>query len=123
MLKKIIRSTIPVFLFLSTNLSSFAFTKYMPIEPITPGIASIPEFIKSILDIMIKVGIPVATIFIIWSGFSFITAQGDEGKLRKAKSGLFWASIGLAVLLGAWLIANAIVGTITQLGGPVNTSN
>ncbi len=95
----------------------------MPIEPITPDITSIPEFIKSILDLMMKVGIPVGTIFIIWAGFSFVTAQGDVSKLQSAKNALFWSCIGLGVLLGSWLIANAIVGTITQIGGPVNTSN
>jgi len=101
----------------------FAFKRYMSIDPITPNITSIPDFIKSILDIAIKVGIPVGTIFIIWAGFLFVTAQGDETKLRKAKSALFWASIGLAVLLGSWLIATAIVGTITQIGGPTNPSS
>ena len=112
------------FLFFSfTALPVFAYTKYMPIEQITPGITSLPEFIKSILDIVMKIGIPVGTIFIIWSGFLFVTAEGNPAALTKAKSALFWSCIGLGVLLGSWLIANAIVGTITQLGGPTNPSS
>ena len=81
------------------------------------GINTIPKFIKATLDLAVKVGIPVASIFLIFAGFQFLTAQGDEGKLRKAKSGFFWTSIGFGVLLGAWLFATAVLGTITSIMG------
>jgi len=80
-------------------------------------INTIPKFIKAVIDLAVKVGIPVASIFLIFAGFQFLTAQGDEGKLRKAKSGLLWSSVGFGVLLGAWLFATAILGTITAIMG------
>lgn len=86
-------------------------------NPLGCSITSLPQFIKAVLTIIVKVGIPVATIFIIWSGFLFLTAQGDEAQLSKAKKSFVWACIGTAVLLGAWLLATAINATIQSLGG------
>ena len=79
------------------------------------GANSIQDFIASILHIVVQIGIPVAVLFIIYSGFLFVTAQGDEAKITKAKSSLWWAIIGTAVLLGAEVIADAIGGTIDNL--------
>jgi hypothetical protein len=73
------------------------------------------DFVREILTIVVKIGIPIATIFIIWSGFLFLTAQGDETQLKKAKQSFVWACVGTAVLLGAWLLATAIKSTIDQL--------
>jgi len=89
----------------------------MPIDPITPGITSIPNFIQSVLNIIIKVGVPISAVFIIWAGFQFLTAQGDVTKLTAAKKSLVWAVVGMGVLLGSWLIATAIQGTISQIAG------
>lgn len=79
------------------------------------SIPTLYDFIKTVLTVVVKIGIPVATIFIIWSGFMFLTAQGDEAQLTKAKHSFVWACVGTAVLLGAWLLATAIKGTIDQL--------
>lgn len=85
-----------------------------PLENPT-SIPTLFDFIKAILTIVVKIGIPVATVFIIWSGFLFLTAQGNEEQLKKAKHSFVWACVGTAVLLGAWLLATAIKGTIDSL--------
>jgi len=69
-------------------------------------------FIAAILDIVVTIGIPIAAIFIIYAGFLFVTARGNEQQLEKAKSALIAAIIGTAVLLGASVLANAIDATI-----------
>lgn len=81
----------------------------------TPGIASFEDFVLKILEIVVKIGIPVAVIFLVWSGFKFLTAQGNETELKKAKDSFVWAVIGTAVLLGAWALATAIKGTIDAI--------
>ena len=84
-------------------------------NPLT-GINSIPEFIKALLDIALSIGTWVAVLFIIYSGFLFIKARGDVKGLEEAKKTFFGTMIGTAILLGAYVIAAAIQGTITQLG-------
>mgnify|MGYP003394299859 FL=1 len=52
------------------------------------------------------------------SGFMYVTAQGDETKIKTAHKSLLYTSIGTAVLLGAWTLANVICNTVNDLGGP-----
>ncbi|MBI2120432.1 MAG: hypothetical protein HYT94_02290 [Parcubacteria group bacterium] len=86
-------------------------------NPLGCGITSIAQFIKGALTIIIKIGVPLGAVFLIWAGFLFVTAQGNETKLATAKKTFVWSCIGLAVLLGSWVLAVAVEGTIKKLGG------
>jgi hypothetical protein len=68
---------------------------------------SLADCAETLVKYAISLALPVAAIFIIWSGFLFATAQGSEEKLRSAKSTLLWTIIGLAVAVGAWTLAVA----------------
>jgi len=76
---------------------------------------SLTEFLGLVVDVLIRVGIPVAAMFIIYSGFLFVTARGSEEQVRKAKSTFFWAVIGTALLVGAWVVITIVEGTIKEL--------
>jgi len=78
-------------------------------------ISSFGDLIAAILDIVVKIGMPIAVLFIIYSGFLFVTAQGSEEKLKKAKTSLLYTVLGTAILLGASVLANAIGSTIESL--------
>jgi hypothetical protein len=71
--------------------------------------------VENIAKLAAQIGIPIAAIFIIYSGILFVTARGSEDKLNKAKTNFWWAIIGTAILLGAWVIAGAISTTIKGL--------
>lgn len=86
-------------------------------NPLRDDINSIPLFIKALLDIAVEIGTWIAVLFIIYSGFLFIKARGNENELRDAKKTFLGTMIGTAILLGAYVIAAAIQGTIIQLGG------
>jgi hypothetical protein len=96
-------------------LAAFAYDYYGHI--VGCGINTIPKFVKASLGIIIKIGIPVASIFLIWVGFLFLTAQGDPGKLTAAKKAFVWTCIGFGVLLAAWIIAIAMETVITSFSG------
>ncbi|OHA15708.1 MAG: hypothetical protein A3A10_01930 [Candidatus Tagabacteria bacterium RIFCSPLOWO2_01_FULL_42_9] len=70
--------------------------------------SSFAELISNIAEIVAQIGTPVAVIAIIWAGFLFATAQGNEEKINTAKRTFFWAIIGTAILLGAWTLSTAI---------------
>lgn len=81
--------------------------------------ATISTFIESILrNIVVPIGAVVSVFFIIYAGFLFVTARGSEDKVTKAKTALLNAVIGTVIILGSWVIAQAISGTVSQLGGP-----
>ena len=97
-----------------------------PSDPATSGrilnplasskINSIPEFIKTILEGAIKVGLPVVALAIVYCGFLFVAARGNSEKLIKAKDALLYTIIGAAILIGSWAIAKMIQVTVTGLG-------
>lgn len=84
-------------------------------NPINVG--TLTEFIAKILDIVLTIGFPIIALAIIYAGFLFVTAQGNSEKLETAKKTLLYTIIGAAILLGSWIIASAIGGTITLLKG------
>lgn len=111
---KIRPSSLSILSALFFGVSHFAFAAIEQLENPAKA-ATLQEFIHDILTIIVKIGIPVATIFIIWSGFLFLTAQGDEKQLTTAKHAFVWSCVGVAVLLGSWTLATAIKGTIDLL--------
>jgi hypothetical protein len=82
------------------------------------GNTTITQFVKDLLDIVITIGVPIAVVMIIIAGLRFVTAGGNDTKISDARKMLLWTVIGTAVLLGAWLIATAIEGTINAIRGP-----
>lgn len=71
--------------------------------------------LQKIVALAAKIGIPLAAIMIIWGGFQFVTAQGNEEKLKTAKATLTLAVIGTVVLIGAWVISIAVVDIAKSL--------
>lgn len=72
--------------------------------------------VGEVAKIVGQLGITVAAIFIIWSGFLYVSARGSEEKLKKAHQTFTWAIVGTAVILGAWVIATAVSTTVQSLG-------
>lgn len=54
----------------------------------------------------------VAVVFALWGGFNILTAGGDEEKVKKGKTILIQAAIGLVVIFLASSIVKWIVGSI-----------
>ena len=73
------------------------------------------DLIKTILEGIIKIGMPVIVLAIIYSGFLFVSARGKPEKLEEAKKALLYTLIGAAILLGSWAIAQLISDTVLAL--------
>ena len=70
---------------------------------------------KVINNILLPIGGILAVLAFIYSGFLYVTAQGNETKLATAHKALLYTAIGTAILLGSWVIAKVIENTINQL--------
>jgi hypothetical protein len=74
------------------------------------------DFIVTVIDkIILPLGAVVVVLAIIYSGFRFVIAQGNESEIRKARENLMWVVIGAAVLLGSWVIARVVENTVKSL--------
>lgn len=83
----------------------------------TNGIDNIPDLVKAILEIALKIGVPLIALAIIYAGFKFIAAQGNSEKLSEAKQTMIYVIVGAAILLAAYAIATAIVNTVGSITG------
>ncbi|MEI6528750.1 MAG: hypothetical protein WCO10_03750 [bacterium] len=84
-------------------------------NPLGKGVNSIPALVAKLMNVVAMVGGVVVVFFIIYAGFKFVEAQGNPGKLEKARDTLLYTVIGAAVLLGADVIANVVAGTINSI--------
>ena len=74
------------------------------------------DFIKKVVDtVIMPLGAIIAVIMFILTGFTYVMAQGNEAKVKSARSMLINTVIGTAVLLGAWVITDVVTKTISEL--------
>lgn len=89
-------------------------------NPLGDNFRDIPSFIEKVIEIVLFMGIPLLALAIIYSGFMFIEAQGNKDKLEKAKKNLMYVLIGGVLLLGAFVISDAIVNTVEDIKNGAN---
>lgn len=91
-------------IFLTVVLLSFLFslTQAAPIEITNPlKHKTFEELIKAIIIFMRNLALVATALVIVLSGFYFVTAAGDPAKVTKAKQMIFYALIGLAIVIAA----------------------
>ncbi len=76
---------------------------------------NIQDAVKFFVNTLIKIAIPFIVVFFIWAGLKFILAQGKPDKITEAKKMFWYTIIGTLLILGAWTITNAIIGTVNSI--------
>ena len=98
---------IPLAVFAQTSLEN----------PLNQEFSTIPAFIAGALKVLVMVALPIITLFVVVAGFMYIKAQGKSEALKEANRNFVYVLIGAMLILGAWVIATLIGGTVTQLVG------
>lgn len=75
------------------------------------GTDAIRQSILNVLDVILSFMALIAVIVIVIAGIRLVISQGEEQEKDKAKKAIFYAIIGLIVIL----LAQAIVGFIEDL--------
>lgn len=105
----------PLFVDAQTASGQREFTKLQ--NPLGSGNNSLTAFATGIVDAVVTVGLPIAALMIVYSGFLFVMARGNPTELGKAKAAFFYAIIGIAIILAAKVLSEVIRGTINALRG------
>lgn len=79
------------------------------------NVKTLEEFLTKILDALVILGSILLTLAIVYVGFLFVVAQGNEEKIRSARGALMWTVIGGLILLGAKAISLVIQDTVKAL--------
>ncbi len=75
------------------------------------GTADLKDTVVNIIQWLLGVLALVAVTLIIYGGFVWLTAAGNEEKIEKAKKVISAAVIGLIIVLLAWAIVIFVAGT------------
>lgn len=81
------------------------------------GVSSVNEFIQRVLEAMVRLGTVVVALFILMAGFMYVSARGNSHKLDEAHENFKYVIYGAVLILGAWVIATIVGGTVTQILG------
>ena len=85
-------------------------------NPLKGGATDLGGLVKVLAQWLFNLAIPIAVIMIVYAGVLFLTAQGSEQKVTKAKDVLKYAVIGLAIILiGSGFVT--LIQSILELGG------
>ena len=80
------------------------------------GTKDLPTLVDNVLKAAVILLGPVVTIMLLYSGFLFVTAQGNVENLTKAKKALMYSLIGAALVLGARGLSLVVQNAIGCLG-------
>lgn len=80
---------------------------------------SLVDLAKAIGRFLFQIAIPIAVIVIIYAGILFLTSRGNKEQVVKASKALWYAVIGLAIILiGQGFFT--LIKSILNLGGPTS---
>lgn len=79
-----------------------------PVFAATGDVAQVESFIRNVIKVIAGLAGLIATGFFVVGGFTYITSSGNPEKLDQAKRTLFYSAIGLAIVIGAFVLADII---------------
>ena len=68
--------------------------------------------VKNVINVILGILGVVAVVVVILGGFTFITSQGDAGKVMKGRNTILWGVVGLVVALFAFAIVNFVLDNL-----------
>lgn len=74
--------------------------------------SSLPAFVQKVINWAIGLTAVVAVVMLIAAGFMYITANGDENKIKKATTTLTFAIVGLVIAFIAVLLVQFVLKDI-----------
>lgn len=84
-------------------------------SPLNPQLSTIPGFVSAVLKAVVAIALPLISLAFVYSGFMFVIARGNAEALKKARTNFLYVVVGAALILGAWILAELIGSTISQL--------
>lgn len=84
------------------------------INPFVAG-TNLSTLLADVLKFVVYIGSIVVIVMLVYVGFLFVTARGNETKITEARKALLWTIVGALILLGAQAISLGIQATVQAL--------
>ena len=85
-------------------------------NPAGPSNSTLGDLIHNIYTAFLTLMTGVLALYLVYCGYKFVVAQGNEKKITEAKENFYWVLIGGALILGAWTLSGIVSSTLTSLG-------
>lgn len=103
-------SLAPMYLALANSSAVYAQAQPGEWIPDTGVQGDLPSLIRRILDFAIGFAVVVCVVILIFAGYQYMTANGDENKIQTATKSLTWAIIGLIICFVAVILVRFVGG-------------
>lgn len=82
------------------------------LDPTLKRVSSAREFIISTVNFVLSFLGIIAVIVVIYGGFLYVTAAGDEEKTGKGKKSITFAVIGIVIIIGSYALVNTVINNV-----------
>lgn len=88
-----------------------------PVFAQSADVTKVQTFIQNIIQILVTLAGLLSVAFFVWGGIGYIKSSGDPESLDRSKKTIMYSGIGLAVVLGAFVLSNIITQLSTSAFG------
>jgi len=103
MKKKLVFFATTVFYFLISN----------PALAASEDVLKVEGFIQSVIQVLVTLAGLISVGFFVWGGVGYITSSGNPESLDRSKKTILYSAIGLAVVLGSYVLSNIVTQLAT----------
>lgn len=82
-------------------------------NPIAGNITDLRVIIGIVVQALLGLSGAIALLVFVWSGIMMMVAAGSPDKIKKAKSSLIWATIGLVVIFTAYTLVATLITALS----------
>ena len=90
--------------------------------PTAPAWGCVLQTIQNTINLAISLSVILAVLYIVFTGFMFVTTAGSPRAVEAAKTRLMNVVVGMLVLLSAWLIVDFIMKALYKPETEVNNA-
>jgi uncharacterized RDD family membrane protein YckC len=80
-------------------------------------VTTIEGLLRAIIAVVLVFAVPIIIFFIIYAGFLYVTARGNEQQVQQATRALLYALVGGLLILGAYVLIQIIANLIAAIAG------
>ncbi len=101
-------------------INSLLITALLSASPVfaqSADVSKVTNFIQNIIQIFVTIAGLVATGFMVVGGFRYMTSSGNPEALDGAKKTVLYSAVGLAIVIGAFVISKIVTDIATSAFG------
>jgi hypothetical protein len=76
---------------------------------------SLPVIVGNVISVLLGILGIIFLVLVVYAGFLYLTAQGEDAQVKKAKAILTKAVIGILLVMSSYAITNVVVDAMTKV--------